>query len=152
MSDSHSNSPRSEKAPNTISHPVTSNQPDDADLESAAGDNTKQDRRQFMQASAGVIAAGAAANSAAGDSSDLFQPKEYWQQRMQAPDDGKAYGWFIDTRRCFGCHGCEVSCKAENDVPLGNYIRQTFYKDVGEYPKVARMFLPMACQHCEDAP
>jgi len=53
---------------------------------------------------------------------------------MQAPDDGKAYGWFIDTRRCFGCHGCEVSCKAENDVPLGNYIRQTFYKDVGEYP------------------
>ncbi len=71
---------------------------------------------------------------------------------MNPPDDGKKYGWFVDTRRCFGCHGCEVSCKSENDVPLGNYIRQTFYQDVGEYPQVARMFLPMACQHCEDAP
>ncbi len=57
---------------------------------------------------------------------------------MKPPDDGKKYGWFVDTRRCFGCHGCEVSCKAENDVPLGHFIRQTFYKDVGEYPKVAR--------------
>ena len=71
---------------------------------------------------------------------------------MQAPDDGKKYGWFVDSRRCFGCHACEVSCKAENDVPLGNFIRQTFYKDVGEYPKVARVFMPMSCQHCEDAP
>jgi len=83
---------------------------------------------------------------------DKFQPKEFWEDRMRPPEDGKRYGWFVDTRRCFGCHGCEVSCKAENDVPLGNYIRQTIYKDVGEYPKVARMFLPMACQHCEDAP
>ena len=81
-----------------------------------------------------------------------FQPEEFWAERMKAPDDGKSFGWFIDTRRCFGCHGCEVACKAENEVPLGIYIRQTFYKDVGEYPKVARMFLPMACQHCEDAP
>ena len=92
------------------------------------------------------------ADVATADPSSKFQPEEYWAERMKAPDDGKRYGWFIDTRRCFGCHACEVSCKAENDVPLGNYIRQTIYKDVGEYPKVARMFLPMACQHCEDAP
>jgi len=71
---------------------------------------------------------------------------------MTPPDDGKRYGWFIDTRRCFGCHACEVSCKSENDLPLGNFIRQTFYKDIGKYPKVSRMFMPMACQHCEDAP
>lgn len=81
-----------------------------------------------------------------------YQPEEHWRERIKAPDDGKKNGWFIDTRRCFGCHACEVSCKAENDVPLGNYIRQTIYKDVGEYPKVARMFLPMSCQHCEDTP
>lgn len=86
------------------------------------------------------------------DISSKFQPEEFWEKRMQAPDDGKKYGWFIDTRRCFGCHACEVSCKAENDVPLGNFIRQTIYKDVGEYPKVARLFMPMSCQHCEDAP
>jgi tetrathionate reductase subunit B len=45
-----------------------------------------------------------------------------------------------------------VSCKAENDVPLGHFIRQTIYKDVGMYPRVARVFLPVTCQHCGDAP
>ena len=83
---------------------------------------------------------------------DNFQDEEFYRERLKAPDDGKRLGWFVDTRRCFGCHGCEVSCKSENDVPLGNFIRQTFYQDVGGYPKVARMFMPMACQHCEDAP
>jgi Fe-S-cluster-containing dehydrogenase component len=85
-------------------------------------------------------------------SAEKFYPEEQWQDRMRAPEDGKRYGWFVDSRRCFGCHACEVSCKSENDVPLGNFIRQTIYKDTGEFPQVARMFLPMACQHCEDAP
>lgn len=124
---------------------------------------TDKNRREFLGTAAAGVAAGAAALTGAQakaastapqdqDQADLFQPEEDWAELMKAPDDGKAFGWFIDTRRCFGCHGCEVSCKAENDVPLGNYIRQTIYKDVGEYPKVARMFLPMSCQHCEDAP
>ena len=137
--------------------PIDSNAPP-----SEINNSDQSSRREFMAGAAGMIAAGSTApsNTAASDTADsdtadvshLFQPESYWSDRMQAPEDGKKYGWFIDTRRCIGCHGCEVSCKAENDVPLGNYIRQTFYKDVGEYPKVARMFLPMACQHCEDAP
>ena len=120
------------------------------------------DRREFLKKSSAALAIVPLAHGAAqADSNhstetsspeDKFQPEEYWRERIKPPDDGKRHGWFVDTRRCFGCHGCEVSCKAENDVPLGNFIRQTFYKDVGEYPKVARMFLPMACQHCEDAP
>ena len=101
---------------------------------------------------AAVHQASAQAGQAVADDNDLFLPEEEWKDRMTPPDDGKKLGWFVDTRRCFGCHACEVSCKSENDVPLGNFIRQTFYQDVGEYPKVARMFLPMACQHCEDAP
>ena len=121
---------------------------------------TKQNRRQFLgKAATGLAATGVAAESLASEPADsqtneddLFQPESDWKELMEPPDDGKKCGWFIDTRRCFGCHGCEVACKAENDVPLGNYIRQTFYQDVGEYPKVARMFLPMSCQHCEDAP
>ena len=111
-------------------------------------------RREFLQSAVVPLAADhmVLASTTEPESESLYQPKEIWEERMEAPDDGKKFGWFIDTRRCFGCHGCEVSCKAENDVPLGNYIRQTIYKDVGEYPQVARMFLPMACQHCEDAP
>jgi len=118
----------------------------------------ENDRRDFLKAASAAALAIVPLSEAKADAADAeivnkqFQPEEFWKDRMQAPDDGIKNGWFVDTRRCFGCHGCEVSCKAENDVPLGNFIRQTFYKDVGEYPKVARMFLPMACQHCEDAP
>ena len=116
--------------------------------------NSDADRRAFLKkASAALtIVPLAAASEAQADVQSKFQPEEFWRDRMTPPDDGKKFGWFVDTRRCFGCHGCEVSCKSENDVPLGNYIRQTFYQDVGEYPKVARMFMPMSCQHCEDAP
>jgi len=122
--------------------------------------SSQNSRREFLKGTAAALAAGATTAAAHGgqsstqdqDSSRLFQPEELWEDRMKAPDDGKRYGWFVDTRRCFGCHGCEVSCKSENDVPLGKFNRQTFYKDVGQFPQVARLFLPMSCQHCEDAP
>ena len=140
-----------------MTQPETPDPLDSNDSSPEINNSEQTSRREFMAGAAGMMAAGSMAsdNSAASDAVDvshLFQPESYWSDRMKAPEDGKKYGWFIDTRRCIGCHGCEVSCKAENDVPLGNYIRQTFYKDVGQYPKAARMFLPMACQHCEDAP
>ena len=74
-------------------------------------------RRDFLKGSAavGVGVAGIAAvtDAAQAQDNDLFQPQEYWQERMTPPDDGKRLGWFVDTRKCFGCHGCEVSCKSE---------------------------------------
>ena len=113
----------------------------------------KGDRRAFMTAAAAGSLLPIVPSAGGEDAVEAkYQPEEFWRDRMEPPDDGKSFGWFVDTRRCFGCHACEVSCKAENDVPLGNYIRQTFYKDVGEYPQVARVFMPMSCQHCEDAP
>lgn len=116
----------------------------------------ESDRREFIKETAVAAAAPFAVSSSISQGSETsetpFQPEERWQERITPPDDGKKLGWFVDTRRCFGCHACEVSCKAENDVPLGNFIRQTIYKDVGEFPQVARVFLPMTCQHCEDAP
>jgi tetrathionate reductase subunit B len=127
--------------------------PDDGDTSKENGQ--KQSRREFIQNNAGLAAlglAGGASTQEPQQENDLFQPEDYWQDRMEQPDKDKKLGWFVDTRRCFGCHACEVSCKSENDVPLGNYIRQTFYQDDGSYPKVARLFLPMSCQHCEDAP
>ena len=132
---------------------------DDTHLEMLMTSNPASRRDFLQQASAALVVLGASdlaadetAQAASGTGKPAVQPEAFWKERMTAPEDGKRYGWFVDTRRCFGCHACEVSCKAENDVPLGNYIRQTIYQDVGTYPKVARMFLPMACQHCEDAP
>jgi tetrathionate reductase subunit B len=119
--------------------------------------HTEPSRRELV---AGVgalgalgVTAGAPEAEAEQDPEALFLPEEAWRERMTAPEDGKRYGWVVDTRRCFGCHGCEVACKAENDVPLGKYIRQTIYHDF-EQPSgsVARVMVPMACQHCEDAP
>ena len=118
------------------------------------------DRRKFLAdfirrgAAAGLGGAAlTGAHASASDESAENGTAEPWADRMRAPDDGKRYGWVVDTRRCFGCHGCEVACKAENDVPLGSYIRQTIYHDFERAPgKVARVAVPMACQHCEDAP
>ena len=115
------------------------------------------DRRDVLKK--GIAAAGAAGLGAAGAQAapqareDLFMPEEHWRDRITAPDDGKKYGWIVDTRKCFGCHACEVACKSENDVPLGNYIRQTVYHDhQRSNGAVARIMAPMSCQHCEDAP
>ncbi len=120
------------------------------------GDHSKS-RRQFLGKGLGAAAAAAAYSVPAGAQEQAKVPgelpKEHWEERMKAPDDGKRYGWIVDTRRCFGCHGCEVACKAENDVPLGQFIRQTIYSDIEQSSgNLARIMVPMACQHCEDAP
>lgn len=118
-------------------------------------------RRQLLAGGLGVALGAGAASTQSGaastqsqaDPESLFLPEEAWRERMTAPDDGKKFGWVVDTRRCFGCHGCEVACKAENDVPLGSYIRQTIYHDhTRKSGAVARIMVPMSCQHCEDAP
>ena len=116
-------------------------------------------RREFLKKAALGAAAGAAAGGQARADEkrplgeDAHLPEEVWRERMKAPDDGKKFGWVVDTRRCFGCHGCEVACKAENDVPLGKFIRQTIYHDFERKSgQVARIMVPMSCQHCEDAP
>ncbi|MCA8965270.1 MAG: 4Fe-4S dicluster domain-containing protein [Planctomycetes bacterium] len=121
---------------------------------SCKGASSGVDRRGFLAGAAAVgLGASAQGQDPKGVRSDLFLAEEHYRARMQAPADGKRYGWVVDVRRCFGCHGCEVACKAENDIPLGSYMRQTIYHDY-EKPAggMARIMVPMACQHCEDAP
>lgn len=61
-------------------------------------------------------------------------------------------GMLIDLRTCIGCHACSVSCKAEFDVPLGVFRDTVKYVEEGRYPKAKRHFIPVLCNHCEDAP
>ncbi|MEM9799817.1 MAG: 4Fe-4S dicluster domain-containing protein [Planctomycetota bacterium] len=139
---------------------MTQQRPDETNSAepSEAADTPLPTRRDLVKKSVGAAAAAAGLGASApakeqDDPQSLFLPEEQWRDRMTAPDDGKRYGWVVDTRRCFGCHACEVACKAENDVPLGQYIRQTIYHDhTRSSGAVARITVPMACQHCEDAP
>ena len=62
------------------------------------------------------------------------------------------YGFAIDHERCIGCHACTVACKAENDVPVGNFRTWVKYNEVGEFPEVRRHFAVLRCNHCTDAP
>lgn len=64
--------------------------------------------------------------------------------------DNKRSGVVIDLRRCVGCHACSVSCKNENDVPLGNFRTRVRYLEQDKAPHIS--FLPMLCMHCQDAP
>ncbi|MBZ0133889.1 MAG: 4Fe-4S dicluster domain-containing protein [Rhodocyclaceae bacterium] len=58
----------------------------------------------------------------------------------------------IDLRRCIGCYGCQLSCKAENGTPPGVFFARVLKQEEGQYPTVRQLFLPVLCNHCEDAP
>jgi molybdopterin-containing oxidoreductase family iron-sulfur binding subunit len=68
----------------------------------------------------------------------------------------------IDVDACTGCQACVVACQAENNVPINTeqafrrhraieWIRIERYWE-GEWPDVKARFLPVLCQHCQNAP
>ena len=76
----------------------------------------------------------------------------------------KRFKWTmaVDVDRCTGCQACVVACQAENNIPINDedlflqrraieWIRIERYWE-GEYPNVKAKFLPVLCQHCENAP
>ena len=62
------------------------------------------------------------------------------------------YGFAIDLRKCIGCHACTIACKSEHDIPVG--ANRCWVKTVekGSFPLTQRLFLPVLCNQCEDAP
>lgn len=62
----------------------------------------------------------------------------------------KRAGFVIDLRRCIGCHACSISCKTENEVPLGGFRHRVRYLERPEANTIA--YLPLLCMHCQDAP
>jgi Fe-S-cluster-containing dehydrogenase component/formate-dependent nitrite reductase membrane component NrfD len=62
------------------------------------------------------------------------------------------YAFVIDQGRCIGCHACSVACKAEHEVPLGDYRTWVKYVEKGVFPDVRRFFTVLRCNHCEAAP
>jgi molybdopterin-containing oxidoreductase family iron-sulfur binding subunit len=83
---------------------------------------------------------------------------------QSATDRSQAFKWgmVIDLDRCTGCEACVVACQAENNLPINTdaifqqgrafeWIRIERYWE-GEWPNVKARFVPMLCQHCNNAP
>jgi molybdopterin-containing oxidoreductase family iron-sulfur binding subunit len=87
----------------------------------------------------------------------------------------KKWGMVIDQNRCIGCWTCAVGCKVINNEPEGIWWNRILTGSPGEtsgeqdgalsapasdsidvphgtYPDVEMSYLPVACQHCEEAP
>ena len=62
------------------------------------------------------------------------------------------WGMVVDLRRCVGCQTCTLACKQEHALPAGTQWRFVADCEVGEYPDVRRVFLPMQCMHCAEPP
>jgi len=62
------------------------------------------------------------------------------------------WGMVIDLKRCIGCYGCQLACKAEHGTPPGVYYARVLKQEEGQYPTVRQLFLPVLCNHCEDPP
>lgn len=72
------------------------------------------------------------------------------------------WGMVIDIDKCTGCQACVVACEAENNIPINEeqdflsrrakqWIRIDRYWE-GEWPNVKARFIPVLCQHCDNAP
>ena len=72
------------------------------------------------------------------------------------------WGMVVDLDKCTGCQACVVACQAENNIPINTkdlYLQKRAYAWIrieryweGEYPNVKARYIPVLCQHCENAP
>ncbi len=63
------------------------------------------------------------------------------------------YCLVIDLDRCIGCHACEVACKNENGIALGEHWNRVVQVGPhGTFPDLEQYWLPMQCQECANAP
>ena len=55
----------------------------------------------------------------------------------------------VDLKKCIGCQSCVIACKSEHNTPTGIFQTNVLEKELGKYPAVVRVFLPVLCNHCD---
>ena len=61
------------------------------------------------------------------------------------------YMIYLNTRRCIGCHGCEVHCKTNKDLPVGPFLCEISHKPLKSVKGVPKTeFSFRSCYHCDD--
>ena len=61
------------------------------------------------------------------------------------------WGMVIDLAKCISCYACVISCKQEHFLPAGVFWGRGVVGEVGTYPAAKKQFLPVLCNHCEEA-
>lgn len=62
------------------------------------------------------------------------------------------YAMVADLERCVGCQTCTAGCRHANATSPAVQWRKVLDLEIGSYPNVSRVFIPVGCQHCEDPP
>jgi len=67
----------------------------------------------------------------------------------EALDKAKSeYVLIIDLNKCAGCRACEKACNQRNHLPE----EQSYIRILARGDEESRWFLPVQCQHCQNAP
>ncbi len=110
--------------------------------------NSDTNRRNFIRkASLAAVAVCLPLTQTAGSVRAEAPPKRVPQKTL-----GKHFAMVIDMEKCIGCDACTISCKAENNVPMGVYRTWVETHERGRFPNIKLSFAPKLCNHCDDPP
>lgn len=82
----------------------------------------------------------------------LLRMQDDLRRALTKPQDERKWTMVIDLHKCVGCFACTIACKAENVLPPNVVYRRVLDLERGRYPNLKRDFVPLLCNHCEDAP
>ena len=82
----------------------------------------------------------------------LLRMQDDLSRALAKPQEERKWAMVIDLHKCVGCFACTIACKAENVLPPNVVYRRVLDLETGRYPSLRRDFVPLLCNHCEDAP
>lgn len=63
----------------------------------------------------------------------------------------KKYMIHLNSRRCIGCHGCEVHCKTNKGLSVGPFLCEIHHSEPKKIAGIPRTeFIFQTCRHCDE--